>query len=112
MKRKKNKSKALIEAEQKHEKFLNRLFQSRGIDRGLAQSDRAFALGAKGRWFESSIPDQNLAPTSDVIPGFCPKKKENTYTGSKIVGLATMHKSNIVPVTSKENAQELGSMRR
>lgn len=34
--------------------------------RGLAQSGRAGALGASGRWFNSSIPDQSLR--SDQIP--------------------------------------------
>ena len=33
-------------------------FLQRFVDRGVAQSGRASALGAEGRWFESSLPDQ------------------------------------------------------
>lgn len=34
------------------------------------------------------------------------------YTGHQMVGVATMHKSNIVPVFSKEDAKDLARMRR
>ena len=104
------KSKALLKAEAEHEKFLSKLYKSRGV----AQSGSASALGAEGRRFKSYRLDQpnNLAPTSDVIPGFCPKRKENTYTGDKLLGIATMHKSNMVPVFSKEQAQDVSTMRR
>lgn len=35
-----------------------------------------------------------------------------TYTGDKIVGLATMHKSNCVPVFSESEAKDISAMRR
>jgi N-acetylglucosamine-6-phosphate deacetylase len=34
------------------------------------------------------------------------------YTGTKILGIGTMHKSNAVPVFSNEEAQDISSMRR
>ena len=34
------------------------------------------------------------------------------YTGTEIVGLATMHKSNIVPIFNTEAAKEVAAMRR
>lgn len=34
------------------------------------------------------------------------------YTGDKMLGVATMHKSNLVPVFSDDNAVELSQMRR
>lgn len=34
------------------------------------------------------------------------------YTGDKIVGIATMHKSNLVPIFSDEAAKDVSSMRR
>lgn len=40
------------------------------------------------------------------------KKKEHKYTGDAIVGVATMHKSNLTPVFSKEDAVSISSMRR
>ena len=50
-------------------------------------------------------------PTSDKVGnGF--KKTENTYTGNKLIGIAVMHKSCLVPVFSKESATEIAQMRR
>lgn len=37
---------------------------------------------------------------------------EKVYTGTNIVGIATMHKSNAVPVFSQEDAVEISKMRR
>jgi len=34
-----------------------------------------------------------------------------TYTGDKMLGIATMHKSNAVPVFSQQSAQEIGKMK-
>jgi len=50
--------------------------------------------------------------TSDSIPGYAPKKEPQEYTGTLIKGIATMHKSNAVPVIDKEQATEIANMRR
>jgi len=42
----------------------------------------------------------------------CVKVKDNEYTGTKIKGIGTMHKSNAVPVFSDEEAKDISSMRR
>jgi len=40
-------------------------------------------------------------------------KKENpVYTGTLVKGIATMHKSNAVPVISKQEAEDISKMRR
>ena len=39
-------------------------------------------------------------------------KPAKIYTGTKVKGIATMHKSNAVPVFSDEEAQDISSMRR
>lgn len=39
-----------------------------------------------------------------------PEKKE--YTGTLVKGIATMHKSNAIPVINDEQAKDLASMRR
>jgi hypothetical protein len=40
------------------------------------------------------------------------KKTAPVYTGDKIVGIGTMHKSNAVPIFSDSQAKEISSMRR
>lgn len=40
------------------------------------------------------------------------KGEQKKYTGTAIVGIATMHKSNIVPIFSNDQAVEVAKMRR
>ena len=40
------------------------------------------------------------------------KKEPMKYTGTLIKGIATMHKSNAVPVINKEEATDIARMRR
>ena len=42
----------------------------------------------------------------------CTKKSQNSYTGEKMKGVATMHKSNAVPVFTDKEAKEISNMRR
>jgi hypothetical protein len=50
--------------------------------------------------------------TSDVVVPIAGKRKANEYSGDYIVGLATMHKSNIVPVGKGNSAEDFAKMRR
>lgn len=51
-------------------------------------------------------------PSSNDMGGFAPKKEPQKYTGTLIKGIATMHKSNAVPIIDKQQAQDIASMRR
>ena len=42
----------------------------------------------------------------------CTAVKDNEYTGDKILGIGTLHKSNGVPVFSEQEAKDISSMRR
>lgn len=53
------------------------------------------------------IPSLGCVGTAD-----CTKPVSQCYTGTSIVGIATMHKSNAVPVFSTEEAVEISRMRR
>jgi hypothetical protein len=44
--------------------------------------------------------------------GVASKKESPVYTGTKVKGIGTMHKSNAVPVFSDEEAMEISTMRR
>lgn len=49
---------------------------------------------------------------SQAGPNACAKKESMRYTGTLIKGIATMHKSNAVPVIDDEQAKEISRMRR
>lgn len=51
-------------------------------------------------------------PSGDTYDSFTGSKKEQFYTGDKLLGIAVMHKSNLVPVFSQEDAEDISRMRR
>ena len=66
----------------------------------------------------NEIPDyktSNTVPLSNKIAGHGPAKESLTYSGERqLLGIATMHKSNMVPIFAdkKEDAKDIASMRR
>jgi len=40
------------------------------------------------------------------------KRESPVYTGTKMLGVGTMHKSNSIPIFSEEQAVEVSTMRR
>lgn len=51
-------------------------------------------------------------PSQDTGWIACIKVQDTEYTGTKIKGIGTMHKSNAVPVFSDEEAKDISKMRR
>jgi hypothetical protein len=51
-------------------------------------------------------------PSLPFTGGACALKPNPVYTGTKIKGIGTMHKSNAVPVFSDEEARDIATMRR
>lgn len=100
---KKSNRKSLKEAKSKHEKFLAKM--------GL--SDVRSRVAKRGSVVElPSVMERRGVQTSDRIPTSSGRKAENVYTGDLIKGIATMHKSNAVPVINKEQAIDISNMRR
>lgn len=62
-----------------------------------------------------SVPAGRETPKfSSLDTGFiaCTKTFQNSYTGDKMKGIGTMHKSNAVPIFTDNEAKEISSMRR
>ena len=51
-------------------------------------------------------------PSLPFTGGACTKPVQKVYTGNKIIGIGTMHKSNAVPIFSDEEAKDIATMRR
>lgn len=51
-------------------------------------------------------------PSRNTGDGIGNTKQIPKYTGTKILGIGTMHKSNAVPIFSDEEAQDISRMRR
>jgi hypothetical protein len=75
--------------------------------RAMAAEPLNYKLSAPaGRTTTNHIPSRN---TGD---GVASTKQIPQYTGTKIIGIGTMHKSNAVPIFSDEEAQDISKMRR
>lgn len=75
--------------------------------RAMKAEPLSYSLGAPaGRGSTAHIPSLNSG--AGVATLAAPK----VYTGTKVKGIATMHKSNAVPVFSDEEAVEISRMRR
>ena len=75
--------------------------------RAMAAEPLTYKLSAPvGRGSTAHIPSLNSG--AGVATLAAPK----VYTGTKVKGIATMHKSNAVPVFSDEEAVEISKMRR
>jgi len=51
-------------------------------------------------------------PSVDSGLAFAPAAPRKVYTGDKIIGIGTLHKSNAVPIFSDEEAKDIAKMRR
>jgi hypothetical protein len=76
---------------------------------------RSRAMKAETLTYSLSIPvGRSTAhiPSRDTGGGVATLAPAKVYTGTKVKGIATMHKSNAVPVFSDEEAVEISRMRR
>lgn len=61
----------------------------------------------------SRAKDQgHRAKEAHWVKGPTSSKPAPTYTGTKVIGIATMHKSNLVPIFTDDEAKDVASMRR
>ena len=107
--KKKKPNSKLAKAQADHEAWL----ESMGVGKTKLPTN------AKGeRVGINEIPDyktQDTAELSNRVAGHGPAKEGNTYSGERVLlGVATMHKSNMVPIFAdkKEDAKDIASMRR
>lgn len=54
----------------------------------------------------------DIPSVADSVLGAVASKVIPRYTGTKIIGIGTMHKSNAVPVFSDQEAHDIATMRR
>ncbi len=76
---------------------------------------RKRAMSAEPLYYNLSIPEGRSTkhlPSIGQSTGIASLKPAPIYTGTKIKGIGTMHKSNAVPIFSDEEAIAIANMRR
>lgn len=84
---------------------------------GVIETKRRSNKSTKVETLKSSEPFRRDADAPKIasLPftgGPCTKKETQKYTGTLIKGIATMHKSNAVPILNQEDAEAVAKMRR
>jgi hypothetical protein len=90
------------------------LLKAQGIEQEERQRRRA--MSAEPLAYTLSAPPgretRHIASRDTGHSGAVRTKGIPQYTGTKILGIGTMHKSNAVPVFSNEEAHDIATMRR
>lgn len=103
-KRKQKKEPGWKQAQADHEAFLKKM----GVHPDQLMTKEKSSVHSVPNYSEN----RPKISTSDVICAIAPKKKRNEYSGDYIVGIATMHKSNLVPVGRGDDVKAYTKMRR
>lgn len=100
--------------------------KSRELDASWAELQKKWGVEAEDRKRKRALTADTLVarpsayvrdtgpriPSRDTGMGVATKRETPKYTGTLIKGIATMHKSNAVPVLNEEQAVEISHMRR
>ena len=90
------------------------LLKQQGIE--AEEKKRRRAMSAEPLNYTLSAPpgrgNTNHIPSQGQSTGVAALRPAPVYTGTKIKGIGTMHKSNAVPIFSDEEAIEISRMRR
>ena len=88
-------------------RFSTKKVPAQTMPRGAFQPLKAKPMYPPGRE-PQNIPSLN----GGIDTGPAVKAPDKVYTGTKIKGIGTMHKSNAVPIFSDDEAQDIAHMRR
>ena len=91
------------------------LLKRQGVEQEEKKRARAMSAPSLSSVYRLSIPEgrNTTAHLKSVnTGGNATLKAPKVYTGTKVKGIATMHKSNAVPVFSDEEAVDISRMRR
>jgi hypothetical protein len=96
------------------EESWQKLLKSQGIE--AEEKKRSRALKAEPLTYKLSAPvgrgSTRHIPSLNSGAGVATLAPAKVYTGTKVKGIATMHKSNAVPVFSDQEAIDISRMRR
>lgn len=90
-----------------HQQWVEKMTKGMKSDKKVLDSIR------KEEYTKSMVVDHSAFTKSGMAPGTFAKPEEKVYSGEmQLLGIATMHKSNMVPVFKKQDAEDIARMRR
>lgn len=104
--RKQPKSTALKAGKFEHARWVAKMTGGKKADREL------LAKQWRSQYAEDMSTDRSDYVSAGMSSGTAAKAEPKTYTGGNLKGIATMHKSNMVPVFNTQDAEDISRMRR
>jgi hypothetical protein len=102
----------------RHAEFLQKEWEALKARHNVTNSQKTRARDIKGDLSDTysfKVPPGRETPViNSVDTGWvpCTKHQDTEYTGTKVKGIGTMHKSNAVPIFSDQEAVDISKMRR
>lgn len=93
-------------AKLKHAQFIHKVTGGKKADRDVLRSDWLNEYKSTMQVDRSDYQSAGMSSSS------APKPEAKVYTGGNLKGIATMHKSNMVPVFNSQDAEDISKMRR
>jgi hypothetical protein len=117
----KGKVKELLEDHRKYNKFLKSIHDKpitfdKYVDQVfgvITKEKRAHTSYQPGPGMVRRTTKIYPSAVAPINPESCAKRETKTYSGSqRLLGIATLHKSNMVPVFDRQTAEDIAKMRR
>ena len=89
-----------------HAQFVHKVTGGKKADRDVLRSDWLNEYKSTMQVDRSDYQSAGMSSSS------APKPEAKVYTGGNLKGIATMHKSNMVPVFNSQDAEDISKMRR
>jgi hypothetical protein len=103
-KRRAKKKPGEAKAIEEHNKWLRK--------RGLHPDQLKLKEKSSGQVIPNYAETRTKIKTSDIVTPIAGKRAAQEYSGDYVIGIATLHKSNLVPVGRGQSPEELAKMRR
>ena len=90
----------------KHQLFIEKMTGGKKADKKVLEKEW------RREYRETMQPDLSGYHSRGIGEGIAAKPDAKVYTGKNLLGIATLHKSNMVPVFSAQDAKDISRMRR
>lgn len=89
-----------------HQLFIQKMTGGKKADKKILEQEW------RREYRETMQPDMSDYHSNGIGTGIAAKPEPKVYTGKNLMGIATMHKSNMVPVFNSQDAEDISKMRR
>ena len=99
----------LAKQKKEYDRLLNRTLSGKPCSTIEKTNTKVSNIIASGVYHRKTVDIPSFNSNNKINGTF---KENQKYTGNLVIGISTTHKSNLIPIISKEQATEVAKMRR